>query len=46
MRAGNPASRAAYEAPGVRCVEVPVDHVGRAAGAIDCLAGVMERSQV
>lgn len=43
MPAGNPASRAAYESLGVECHEVPVDQVARAAGAIGCLTGVLER---
>jgi arginine deiminase len=45
MPAGNPESRAAYEALGVTCHDVPVDQVARAAGAIGCLTGVLERSQ-
>ncbi len=43
MPAGNPRSRGAYEAAGVECVSVPLDQIARAAGAIGCLTGVLER---
>jgi arginine deiminase len=43
MPAGNPRSQAAYEAEGVECVPVPLDHIARAAGGIGCLTAVLER---
>jgi N-dimethylarginine dimethylaminohydrolase len=43
MAAGNPVTQAALEAAGVRCIAVQVDELAKAAGAIGCLTGVLER---
>lgn len=44
MPAGNPRTRAALERSGVDCREVAVDELAKAAGAIGCLTGVLERA--
>jgi len=43
MPAGNPCSRAFYEGLGIRCATVEVGELGKAAGSIGCLTGVLER---
>jgi arginine deiminase len=43
MVAGNPVTQAFYEEAGIRCVTVQVDELIKAAGAIGCLTGVLER---
>ena len=43
MAAGNPKTQAFYESLGVTCHPVPVDELGKAAGAIGCLTGIVER---
>lgn len=45
MPAGNPVSREAFESRGLECVEVEVESVCRAAGAIGCLTGVLARAE-
>ena len=43
MSAGNPITRAFYEALGITCHTVEVDELIKAAGGIGCLTGVLER---
>jgi arginine deiminase len=43
MPAGNPRSQAFYEELGIRCRTVEVEEIGKAAGSIGCLTGVLER---
>jgi N-dimethylarginine dimethylaminohydrolase len=43
MPAGNPVSRAFYEELGVECLTVEVGELGKAAGSIGCLTGILER---
>jgi arginine deiminase len=43
MPAGNPASHDAYEELGISCVTVDVGELAKAAGAIGCLSGVLNR---
>ncbi len=44
MPAGNPHTRAVLESAGVACREVAVDELAKAAGAVACLTGVLERT--
>ena len=44
MPAGNPLTEAFYRQLGVECVAVEVDELGKAAGSIGCLTGVLERA--
>ena len=46
MAAGNPATQAFYERHGIACHCVPIDELGKAAGAIGCLTGVLEREPI
>lgn len=46
MAAGNPATQAFYEQHGIACYTVPVDELAKAAGAIGCLTGIVERELV
>jgi arginine deiminase len=43
MPAGNPVSQAFYERAGITCEIVEVDELTKAAGAIGCLTGILER---
>jgi arginine deiminase len=43
MAAGNPVTRAFYEAAGITCQAVEVDELVKAAGGVGCLTGVLER---
>ena len=43
MPAGNPRCQAFYEGLGIRCRTVEVEEIGKAAGSIGCLTGVLER---
>jgi N-dimethylarginine dimethylaminohydrolase len=43
MAAGNPITQTFYEALGITCHTVAVEELGKAAGAIGCLTGVLER---
>jgi arginine deiminase len=43
MPAGNPVSLAFYEELGVECLTVEVGELGKAAGSIGCLTGILER---
>jgi arginine deiminase len=43
MAAGNPTTQAFYEQLGITCRTTPVDELGKAAGAIGCLTGVLQR---
>lgn len=43
MPAGNPISQAFYEQAGITCHTVPVDQLLKAAGAMGCLTGILER---
>jgi N-dimethylarginine dimethylaminohydrolase len=45
MAAGNPATQAFLERQGVACRTVAVDELGKAAGAIGCLSGVLWRDR-
>ena len=46
MAAGNPVSRAFYQAVGITCHAVEVDELLKAAGGIGCLTGVLQREMV
>ncbi len=43
MSAGNPITQDFYEAAGITCVVVETDEIGKAAGGIGCMTGIMER---
>jgi len=43
MPGGNPATQAFYEDLGITCLTVNLDEIGKAAGSIGCLSGVLER---
>jgi N-dimethylarginine dimethylaminohydrolase len=43
MPAGNPSTRRFYESFGIDCREVAVDELIKAAGAVGCLTGVVQR---
>ena len=43
MVAGNPNNQAFYESLGITCHPVAADELGKAAGAIGCLTGILER---
>jgi N-dimethylarginine dimethylaminohydrolase len=43
MPAGNPSTRCFYENLGIDCREVEMDELIKAAGAVGCLTGVMQR---
>ena len=45
MVGGNPDSRGFYEALGIECISVPAAELGKAAGAIGCLTGILERGE-
>lgn len=40
---GNPATRDFYESLGIECIAVPASELGKAAGAIGCLTGILQR---
>lgn len=46
MVGDNPTTRAFYESLGIECVAVPASELAKAAGAIGCLTGVVERELV
>ncbi len=46
MAAGNPNTQAFFEQHGIICHTTPVDELAKAAGAIGCLTGVLERETV
>jgi N-dimethylarginine dimethylaminohydrolase len=43
MPAGNPNTQAFYENLGITCLTVEIDEIAKAAGAIGCLTGIIER---
>lgn len=43
MAAGNPITQAFYENLGIKCHTVACDELGKAAGSIGCLSGVLQR---
>jgi N-dimethylarginine dimethylaminohydrolase len=43
MPAGNPQTQAYYESLGIKCHTVDVSELRKAAGAIGCLTGIVER---
>ncbi len=43
MVEGNPKTKALYESWGITCHTVPTDELAKAAGAIGCLTGILER---
>lgn len=45
MPAGNPVAQAYYEGLGVTCLTVDVQELGKAAGSIGCLTGVLRREK-
>ncbi len=45
MPGGNPAVRAWYEGLGIEVIETPVAELRKAAGAVGCLTGVVERER-
>jgi N-dimethylarginine dimethylaminohydrolase len=46
MPAGNPKTQTYYESLGIKCHTVAVSELGKAAGAIGCLTGIVEREIV
>jgi N-dimethylarginine dimethylaminohydrolase len=46
IAADNPTTQAFYESLGITCRATPVDELGKAAGAIGCLTGVLQRDSV
>ncbi len=46
MAANNPNTQAFYESLGIECVTVEVSELGKAAGAIGCLTGIVERELI
>jgi N-dimethylarginine dimethylaminohydrolase len=46
MAEGNPTTQAFYEQHGIACHAVVVDELAKAAGAIGCLTGVIERERI
>ncbi len=46
MAAGHPNSQGYYESLGVKCHTVEIDELAKAAGAIGCLSGIVERVRV
>lgn len=46
MAAGNPVTQRFYESLDITCVTVAVDELYKAAGAIGCLSGLVEREQI
>lgn len=46
MSGGNPITQAFYEAAGVTCVVVETNEIGKAAGGIGCMTGIIERDLV
>jgi arginine deiminase len=46
MPADNPRTREFYESHDVECIEVEMDELAKAAGAVGCLSGVVERALV
>jgi N-dimethylarginine dimethylaminohydrolase len=45
MPAGNPGTRAFYEDLGIEVLTAEVDEIGKAAGSIGCITGVLERER-
>ncbi len=45
MSAGNPRTMRAFEKAGIECLTVDISELGKAAGGIGCLTGVLEREQ-
>jgi N-dimethylarginine dimethylaminohydrolase len=45
MPAGCPRTRAVYQAAGIKCVEVEIGELLKAAGGMGCLTGVLSREQ-
>jgi arginine deiminase len=43
MASGNPVTQHFYESLGMTCITTPVDEIAKAAGAIGCLTGVLQR---
>ncbi|MEM7031044.1 MAG: arginine deiminase family protein [Chloroflexota bacterium] len=46
MAAGSPVVQSFYESLDIECITVPVDELRKAAGAIGCLTGVVEREEI
>ena len=46
MVGGNPVSQSFYEGLGIECIATPADELAKAAGAVGCLTGVLERDRV
>jgi N-dimethylarginine dimethylaminohydrolase len=46
MPAGNPTTEAFYRSGGISCTTVEVDELVKAAGAIGCMTGILEREAV
>ena len=44
--AGDSDERRVYESLGIECVTVEIDELGKAAGAIGCLTGIIEREMI
>jgi arginine deiminase len=44
MAAGNPQTQGFFESLGITCRTTPVDELGKAAGAIGCLTGIVRRA--
>ncbi|MFK7802727.1 MAG: dimethylarginine dimethylaminohydrolase family protein [Anaerolineae bacterium] len=46
MAANNPVNQAFFESHDIECVTVEIDELGKAAGAIGCLSGIVERELI
>ncbi len=46
MCAGNDTTQKFYESLGIQCIPVKMDELGKAAGAIGCLSGIIEREMI
>jgi hypothetical protein len=46
LAAGNPILQEFYESLGITCVTVAVDELYKAAGAIGCLTGIVQRETI
>jgi N-dimethylarginine dimethylaminohydrolase len=46
MAAGYPVCQAFFEAQGIECITVEIDELAKAAGAIGCMTGILQREDV
>ena len=46
MPAGNPMTQSFYESMGITCLTVDISELAKAAGAVGCLTGIIEREKI